>query len=357
MATQIDKEHILMTGVTGYIGYQTLVLALRRGYRVRAVIRKQTSLIDLKRNPIVADGLNQGRLDVVVLPDFLENDAFLRHLQGITTIIHLASPLSFSATDFLEGIVKPAVDMVTNVLDAANRTPSIRRVVLTSSCVTLIPFSWNMSPDTERLYTVRDTNNELEGPYETAMEAYWASKGLARIAASDFVRKLQPKFDFVNLLPSVVIGPDTRLDFDPAATSDGLRQGARSNVLAAALDSSLNSSFPYVGTPVHVADVAKAHIDAVDEILVPGNTEYILSSDTPDGVVWDRDVQRICREFFPAEVSSKKLPMEGSLQAIKWRLQAEDTERVFGWKFVPFQDTMKELIAQYLQLDANNVKN
>jgi nucleoside-diphosphate-sugar epimerase len=204
---------------------------------------------------------------------------------------------------------------------------------------------------------VRDTNNELEGPYETAMEAYWASKGLARIAASDFVRKLQPKFDFVNLLPSVVIGPDTRLDFDPAATSDGLRQGARSNVLAAALDSSLNSSFPYVGTPVHVADVAKAHIDAVDEILVPGNTEYILSSDTPDGVVWDRDVQRICREFFPAEVSSKKLPMEGSLQAIKWRLQAEDTERVFGWKFVPFQDTMKELIAQYLQLDANNVKN
>lgn len=141
-----------MTGVTGYIGYQTLVLALRRGYRVRAVIRKQTSLIDLKRNPIVADGLNQGRLDVVVLPDFLENDAFLRHLQGITTIIHLASPLSFSviynsglitclvltllyqATDFLEGIVKPAVDMVTNVLDAANRTPSIRRVVLTSSC-------------------------------------------------------------------------------------------------------------------------------------------------------------------------------------------------------------------------------
>lgn len=185
------------------------------------------------------------------------------------------------------------------------------------------------------------------------MEAYWASKGLARIAASDFVRKSQPHFDFVNLLPSVVLGPDTRLDFDPAATSDGLRQGARASVLAPALDSSLNSSFPYVGTPVHVADVAKAHIDAVDRALVPGNSEYILSSDTPDGVVWDRDVQAICREFFPAEVSSKQLPMEGSLQAIKWRLEVENTQKVFGWQFVPFKDTMKELIDQYLRLNAN----
>ncbi|CAG7933494.1 unnamed protein product [Penicillium olsonii] len=341
-----------ITGVTGYIGYQTLVLALERGYHVRAVTRKQSSLIDLKKNPIIAGCLDQGRLDVVTIPDFLENDTFLKHLEGITTIIHLASPLAFSATNFVEGVVKPAVNMVTTVLDAANRTPSIRRVVLTSSCVTLIPFSWNMNPDTDRLYTVNDVNNELDGPYENAMEAYWASKGIARIKASEFIRKVQPSFDFVNLLPSVVIGPDTRLDFDPTATSDGLRQGARSNVLAAALDSSLNSSFPYVGTPVHVADVAKAHVDAVNRDLVPGNSEYILSSDTPDGVVWDRDVQGICRKFFPTEVASGQLPMEGSLQSIKWRLQAEDTEKVFGWRFVPFEDTMKELIAQYLRLDA-----
>jgi nucleoside-diphosphate-sugar epimerase len=183
------------------------------------------------------------------------------------------------------------------------------------------------------------------------MKAYWASKGLARIAARDFVQNSQPHFDFVNLLPSVVIGPDRRLDYDPAATSDGLRQGARASVLAPALDSSLNSSFPFVGTPVHVADVAKAHIDAVNRDLVPGNSEFILSSDTPDGVVWDRDVQAICRKYFPSEVANQKLPMEGSLPAIKWRLEAESTEKTFGWQFVPFQDTMKELIEQYMRLD------
>ena len=186
------------------------------------------------------------------------------------------------------------------------------------------------------------------------MAAYWASKGLARLAVRDFVRKSQPQFDFVNLLPSVVIGPDTRLDYNPAAGTGDLLQGARSSVIAAALTPSLNSSFPYVGTPVHVADVAKAHVDAVDSNLVPGNTEYILSSDTPDGVVWDRDVRDVCRKFFPEEVASKVLPMEGSLQAIKWRLDAEETEKVFGWQCVSFEETMKELISQYLRLHSRH---
>jgi hypothetical protein len=60
--------------------------------------------------------------------------------------------------------------MVKTVLEAAMRQPSIRRVVLTSSCiftdwrnciqetnasagVTMIPIEWNMNPDSERLYT------------------------------------------------------------------------------------------------------------------------------------------------------------------------------------------------------------
>ncbi|KAJ5344680.1 NAD(P)-binding protein [Penicillium brevicompactum] len=350
MASRFRTEHLLITGVTGYIGFQTLILALERGYFVRAVVRSESSIDELKRTPAVAESLDKAKLDIVVIPDFLEHGAFLRHLDGITAIIHLASPLSFSAEDLIEGIVKPAVSMVTTVLEAAARSPSIRRVVLTSSCVTLIPFEWNMSPDSERLYHVDDINESVGGPYETAMQAYWASKGLARIAAKDFVRDHQPHFDFVNLLPSVVIGPDTRLDVNPTATPDDLLQGARACVLAPALVPSLNSSFPFVGTPVHVADVAKAHVDAVDCNLVPGNSEFILSSDTPDGVVWDRDVQSICREFFPTEVSSKHLPMEGFLQAIKWRLDAEDTKKVFGWEFVPFSETMRELISQYLRL-------
>jgi nucleoside-diphosphate-sugar epimerase len=186
------------------------------------------------------------------------------------------------------------------------------------------------------------------------MEAYWASKALARIATKEFFEKERPKFDFVNLLPSVVIGPDDRLNTDASATIDSVLQGTRAAVLAPALSDSLNSAFPYVGTPVHVADVARAHVDSIDSRLVPGNSEHILSSDTPDGVVWDRDVSRVCRKFFHGDVASGRLPLKGSLTAIKWRLDGQATERIFGWQFTSFEETMKQLVAQYLRIFANS---
>jgi nucleoside-diphosphate-sugar epimerase len=183
------------------------------------------------------------------------------------------------------------------------------------------------------------------------MEAYWASKAFARSATLDFIKDKQPKFDIVNLLPSVVIGPDERIPIDGSV--DELLKENRAAVLASALTSSLNSPFPFVGVPVHVADVARAHIDATNEKLIPGNSEYILSSDTPEGVVWDADIHRIARKYFQAEVDDKILPLQGSLTSIKWRLDGTKTENAFGWEFTNFEETMKQLIAQYLLLVRN----
>lgn len=235
------------------------------------------------------------------------------------------------------------------------------------SGVTLIPFEWNMNPDSERLYTGKeypsehtckhilihstgnDLNDMVSGPFSSAMEAYWASKALARMATKSFISQGSPQFDIVSLLPSVVIGPDDRLLYDENATRENLLEGTRGAVLAPALTSSLNSPFDYVGVPVHVADVARAHVAAVDKTQVPGNSEYILSSDSPEGVVWDRDIHSIARRHFPEKVENKVLPLEGSLGTVKWRLDALRSEEIFG-QFTSFEETMKGLIEQYLQL-------
>lgn len=182
------------------------------------------------------------------------------------------------------------------------------------------------------------------------MDAYWASKALARIATRDFATK-KPHFDYVNLLPSVVIGPDERISANGHVNE--LLSGARAAVLSPALKSDLNSPFPYVGVPVHVADVARAHVDAVNANLIPGNTEYILSSDTPEGVEWDREVRKVAEKYFAAEVATGMLPLEGSLQTIKWRIDAKSTEEAFGWKFTSFEETVRQLIGQYVQLKGN----
>lgn len=196
-----------------------------------------------------------------------------------------------------------------------------------------------------------DLNTNPSKPYKSSMEAYWASKAFARVATREFVQARKPQFDYINLLPSVVIGPDERIP--SSGSTQTLLQGAKGQVMGSVLGSEHTSQFPFVGTPVHVADVARAHIDAVDESRIPGNSELILSSDTPEGVVWDRDGRDVARRHFSAEVEGGDLPLKGSLSTIKWRLDGAQTTEMLGWKFTSFEETLRELIAQYLRLKAN----
>ncbi|KAH7313539.1 hypothetical protein B0I35DRAFT_480218 [Stachybotrys elegans] len=351
MASEIKTaEKLLITGITGYIGFQTLVLALQQGFDVRGIVRSASSIDDLaKKSSVISDGHVRKQLEFIVIPDFLQPGALDGVLDGVSAVVHLASPMAYGieGNDFEETVVKPAVLMNTLVLEAAAKSPSVRRVVVTSSCVTLVPFEWNMAPNSERLYTASDINSNPQPPYQSVMEAYWASKAKARMEVRRFIEAEKPAFDFVQLLPSVVIGRDDRCA--PGDDRASLVQGTRQAVLAPVLDSSLNSSFPYVGVPVHVADVARAHIDAVDS-RIPGNSEFILSSDTPEGVVWDEDIPAIAKKYFPANIADGTLPMKGSLGYVKFRVDGMSTEKAFGWKFTSFEDTMKGLIEQYLEM-------
>ena len=124
------------------------------------------------------------------------------------------------------------------------------------------------------------------------MEAYWASKALSRSTVQEFVKKHNPHFDYVALLPSVVIGPDPR-----ATSSKDILEGTRAMVLGPILGNI--SLYPMVGVPIHVSDVAKAHVTALQP-SVPGNAEYILSSDCPEGVEWNAALS-IAKVHFPED--------------------------------------------------------
>lgn len=82
---------LLITGATGLIGFSVLVLALEAGHRVRASVRSEakgkqlSSTASLKR---FAD-----KVTFVVVEDFTAPDAFREALQGVTSVIHVASPI------------------------------------------------------------------------------------------------------------------------------------------------------------------------------------------------------------------------------------------------------------------------
>lgn len=230
-----------------------------------------------------------------------------------------------------------------SILNAANRAPSVKRIVITSSAVTLVPFAWmfntpSSQPDDVTIFTPEHINSNPSTPYGSSMEAYCASKTLSRIATHDFVASHNPSFEFINLLPTVVFGPD-----ELAASAAELMVDSRALALGPLMDGKFADM---VGATIHVDDVARAHIDALKP-SIPGNKTYILSSDAPHGIMWE-DAKAVVRREFPAAVESGVLSLRGNMGTKKWMLDTSETEEAFGWKFLSFQRTVKELVQQYL---------
>jgi nucleoside-diphosphate-sugar epimerase len=233
--------------------------------------------------------------------------------------------------------------MTLAVLNAAHRTPSVKRVVITSSAVTLVSFAWMFGPAPPTpdltLFTAADINaNPAEA--SSAMEAYFASKTLSRIATKEFMEKEKPSFEFVNLLPTMVFGPD-----ELATNVQELRTNACGLVLSALMDVKMPEM---VGATVHVDDVAKAHIEGLKS-SVPGNKDYILSSDVPEGTCWEA-AEKIVKKKFPEAVDKGILKLKGSMSLRPWRLDTRETEEAFGWKPISFEETVEDLVEQYLTL-------
>jgi nucleoside-diphosphate-sugar epimerase len=170
------------------------------------------------------------------------------------------------------------------------------------------------------------------------MEAYFASKTLSRIATQQFMEKEKPSFELVNLLPTVVFGPDAL-----ATNVQELMTSSRAMVLGPLMDM---KGPEMIGASVHVDDVSRAHIDSLKS-SVPGNKDYILSSDAPEGVCWD-DAKNIVKRSFPEAVEKGILRLGGSMGTRPWRLDTRETEEAFGWKPLSFEETLKELVGQYL---------
>jgi len=188
------------------------------------------------------------------------------------------------------------------------------------------------------LFTAADINSKPTKA-SSAMEAYFASKTLSRLATKEFMEKEKPNFEFVNLLPTMVVGPD-----EMATNVQELMTSSRGMVLGALMEVKMPEM---IGATVHVDDVARAHIDGL-KAAVPGNRDYILSSDVPEGICWE-DAKKAIQSNFPEAVEKGILKLKGSMALRPWRLDTRETEEAFGWKPISFTETVKELVEQYLR--------
>ena len=126
------ESPVLVTGAAGFIASRIVERLLARGYRVRGTVRSLEKTGD--QAPVRALPGARARLELVEA-NLLKEGAFDRATLGCTHVIHSASPYALATKDPQKELVDPAVNGTRNVLAAAARAGTVKRVVLTSSIV------------------------------------------------------------------------------------------------------------------------------------------------------------------------------------------------------------------------------
>ncbi|KAK2602884.1 hypothetical protein N8I77_009386 [Diaporthe amygdali] len=353
MAPSVSStDLVLITGATGHVGFRTLVHALRTGLNVRVAVRSQSKASQLlSRLSLKITSKQRQRLSFTVVPDITADGAYDNAMDDVTHVIHVASPLvtgsqqppidSRLAEDFFIG---PAVRGTRNLLEASEGCGTVRRVVITSSIVALIPVAQMEGTEPRPKGTpVRPTDRVpfTSGPYHSEFAAYANSKIAALHAAETWCETTRPAFDVVHLHPSFVLGRN-----DMAANTAQCMKGTNAMVLAMLLGRRFG---PFAGATVHVDDVARCHVTAaIDTINVSGNESYILSQESR----WN-DAKDMAIRSFPVAEKTRLLVKSGNVDTTEIEIDASLAEDTFGLRFKGFHDQVESLVGQFLDLKSN----
>jgi nucleoside-diphosphate-sugar epimerase len=338
---------VLLTGATGHIGFRTLLDLFQSGYKVRIAVRSEAKEQVILSNPKFQElNIPSSSYEFVIVPDLMADGAYNEAVQGVDYVVHLASPITtggnLTTEQYHEYFIQPAVKGTVGILTAAASAPSIKRVVITSSIVAIVPFlrfaTTNMDDD-----EVYDAENRIpldDGPYTNEFQAYSASKAAALNATEAWVAENKPAFDLVNIHPTFVEGRD-----DLVKTPKGAIAGTNALILGAALGN--NNPIPMPGVSVHNEDVARLHVEALKPSIPAGS--YIASSGGLAGTQWER-INDVVSRVFPDAVEKGILPNTGHVSSFVNHVDYSKTEKVFGWKLQDFESQVKSVVGQYIEL-------
>jgi nucleoside-diphosphate-sugar epimerase len=201
------KETVVLTGATDFIGASVLQLLLQRNYNVRVVVRNLTEQKTLLSNANLK-GIENATF--ILVPDLLAPNALDAVVAGSQYIIHLASSIIDIDAEHdhdHETVVVPATQATLRVLEAAETSGTVKRVVIMSSAAAIVPpneILANDDPPVNRFVAVsaNDRVADIQPPYDSVSEAFCASKIAALNASDEFMHPQKRDFDVVNIMPS-----------------------------------------------------------------------------------------------------------------------------------------------------------
>ncbi|CAA0805801.1 NAD(P)-binding Rossmann-fold superfamily protein [Striga hermonthica] len=306
---------VCVTGGSGYIASWLVKFLLLRGYTVKASVR-DTNDQNKTQHLLSLDGAKE-RLQLIKA-DLNEEGSFDAVVDGCDGVFHTASPFFLATTDPQADLIDPALKGTLNVLRSCAKTPSVKRVVLTSSVVAIFA---NGKPRTPEVVVDETWWSDPEFCRQT-QQWYFLSKTLAEDAAWKFVR--EKGIDLVSINPGLVIGPLLQPTLNTSsAVVLHMISGAEAYP---------NHTFEWV----NVKDVANAHILAFENLSANGRYCVVES------VAHCSEIVKILRELYPKLQLPEKCADDKPFMPT-YKFSKERAERI-GVEFTPLKEGIKETV-------------
>jgi dihydroflavonol-4-reductase len=246
-------ELVLLTGVSGFIAKHVALKLLNAGYNVRGTLRRMDRADEVRS--ALAPYLTEHAGQISFVQADLESDAgWTEAFQGVSALVHTASPFPIAQPKDPATVIRPAVEGTERVLKAA-AAAGVIRVVLTSSTVAVLNEG---KPD-----TLQDEADWCD-THLPSTTPYAKSKTLAERAAWEIAKARGLKLTTIN--PGLVLGP-------PLDEHYGSSLGLIERVLKGR-----DPMLPSLGFPVvDVRDVAEMHLRALQRPETEGR-RYLASS-------------------------------------------------------------------------------
>jgi len=338
----IDKSKpVMVTGATGFVAGWLVKDLLNEGCTVHAAVRDPQNEKKLKHlNDLAAK--SKGIIKYFK-SDLMEEGSYAEAMKDCELVYHTASPFTTEIKDPQRELIDPAVNGTKNVLETANATPSVKRVVVTSSCAAIYTDAIDCSKAPNGMLTEDIWNTTSSLSYQP----YSYSKTLAEKKAWEMA-KSQNKWDLVTINPSFVMGPT----LNPKSNTSESQK-----VLIQLGDGTMKMGAPKMGVGVvDVRDVAMAHFKA--GFTPKANGRYITSGHNTDFLSMGLALGPKFGDKFPLPKKAipKWLlmivgPMTNKLftrQFIRnnvnhpWKADNSKIKNELGMNFKPLQQTMED---------------
>ena len=108
---------------------------------------------------------------------------------------------------------------------------------------------------------------------------------------------------------------------------------------------------PRPNVAVYIGDVARIHVEALDEEKVKGNATFVLEGKNgkEGGEVVLDDAIAVAKEYFADAIEEGILPLGGHTESAVHNMDVSETIKVFG-ELKGYKDSVRELVDQFVGL-------